>query len=288
MIDLHTHTTASDGRLTPAALVDRAAAAGVTTLGVTDHDTVAACADVASACTAVGLQAVHGIEVTAVLDRSDVHVLGYFIDIHSHPLLSFLAEQRRRRIDRVREILERLGAQGICLDADAILAPGLADAGKAAGRPWVARALVDAGHASSADEAFERWLSRGRPAFVPRTGASPTDVIAHLHAAGGLASLAHPGLTAVDQWIPEFVDAGLDAVEAYHSRHDAATTGRYLQMATRLSILITGGSDFHGDPSHGPQAPGSVTLPPAAYERLLARVRGSGSGADAHGFGRWR
>lgn len=273
MIDLHTHTTASDGRLTAAALVDRAAAAGVTTLGVTDHDTVAACEAVAAACAAAGLRAVHGIEVTAVLDRGDVHVLGYFIDIHAHPLLSFLAEQRRRRLDRVRAIVQRLAAQGIGLNADAILAPGLADTGKAAGRPWVARALVEAGHASSSDDAFERWLNRGRPAFVPRVGASPTEVIARLHEAGGLVSLAHPGLTAVDEWIPEFVDAGLDALEAYHSRHDAATTHRYLQMAARLDVLVTGGSDFHGDPSHGPQAPGAVALPPAAFDRLLARVR---------------
>jgi len=269
VIDLHTHTTASDGRLTPEALVARAATAGVTTLGVTDHDTVAACAAVSTACTAAGLQAVHGIEVTAVLDRADVHVLGYFIDIHAHALLSFLAEQRRRRIDRVREIVERLAAHGIRLDVDAILAPGLTDAGKAAGRPWVARALVDAGHASCTDEAFERWLGRGRPAFVPRVGASATDVIARLHEAGGLASLAHPGLTAVDEWIPEFVDAGLDAIEVYHSRHDVATTGRYLQMAARLKILVTGGSDFHGESSHGPAAPGSVVLPPEAFDLWL-------------------
>lgn len=272
MIDLHTHTTASDGRLTPELLVARAAEAGVTTLGVTDHDTVAACAAVSTACAAAGLQAVQGIEVTAVLDRADVHVLGYFIDIHAHALRSFLAEQRRRRIDRVREILGRLAAHGIALDADAILAPGLADTGTAVGRPWVARALVEAGHVTSTDEAFERWLSRGRPAFVPRAGASPLDVIARLHEAGGLASLAHPGLTAVDEWIPEFVDAGLDAIEVYHSAHDAATTGRYLQMAARFNVLITGGSDFHGDPSHGPVSPGSVTLPPEAFARLQARA----------------
>ena len=122
MIDLHTHTTASDGRCTPAELVARAAAAGVTTLGVTDHDTVAACRDVESACAEAGLSCLRGIEVTAVLERSDVHVLGYGIDIDSEAFLTFLAEQRQRRLERVSEIVERLRARcGIALSLDTIL-----------------------------------------------------------------------------------------------------------------------------------------------------------------------
>lgn len=274
MIDLHTHTTASDGRYAPSDLVARAVAAGVTTLGVTDHDTVAACAEVEAHCAAAGIACVPGIEVTAVLAEADVHVLGYFVDCDAAPFLAFLAEQRRRRLDRVHEMVARLRTQcGIALDAAAILAPGAHDSGRAAGRPWIARALVEAGHARSTDDAFERWLGRGRPAFVPRVGPSPVEVIARVHAANGLVSLAHPGLTRVDEWIPEFADAGLDAIEAYHSRHDAVTTNRYREMATRLHLLVTGGSDFHGDPSHGPAAPGAVVLPPDDYDRLVSRRR---------------
>ncbi|MBM3772738.1 MAG: PHP domain-containing protein [Acidimicrobiia bacterium] len=272
MIDLHTHTTASDGRCSPEGLVSRAAAAGVSTLGVTDHDTVAACADVERACAAAGLQFVAGIEVTAVLEGSDVHMLGYFIDPLSPALLDFLGAARQLRLDRVRAILERLARQGIELDADDVLRPGLADSRKAAGRPWVARALVDAGYVTGTDEAFDRWLARGRPAFVPRVGASPEEVIERLHHAGGLVSLAHPGLTRVDPRIGGFVAAGLDALEAYHSRHDEATTAHYLTMVGHLGVLITGGSDFHGDPFHGPSEPGSVTLPEEAFERLLQRA----------------
>lgn len=275
MIDLHTHTTASDGRCSPEALVSRAAAAGVTTLGITDHDTVGACAAAARACEAAGIRLVCGIEVTAVLDGSDVHVLGYFVDPQSPPLLAFLDEARQRRVDRVRAIVDRLARSGIPLDADAILQPVLADSGKAAGRPWIARALVDAGHVASASEAFDRWLARDRPAFVPRVGASPAEVIGRLHDAGGIASLAHPGLTQVDARIPEFVEAGLDAIEVYHSRHDDAATTRYLTMTQTLNVLVTGGSDFHGDPSHGPIEPGAVTLPPDAFERLLQHQRRS-------------
>lgn len=274
MIDLHTHTTASDGRCAPVDLVARAVTAGVTTLAVTDHDTVAACGPVAVACADAGVTGIAGIEVTAVLNRGDVHVLGYFIDVESPAFLSFLATQRRRRIERVQEMIERLKTRcGIALDAAAILAPGTTDTGRAAGRPWIARALVEAGHARSTDDAFERWLGQGRPAFVPRDGASPIEVIAHVHAAGGLVSLAHPGLSRVDEWIPEFAEAGLDALEAYHSRHDADTTARYLALARRLGLLVTGGSDFHGDPSHGPAAPGSVVLPPDDYARFESRWR---------------
>jgi 3',5'-nucleoside bisphosphate phosphatase len=273
VIDLHTHTTASDGRHSPQALVTRAVTAGVETLAVTDHDTVAGCAEAARACDEAGRRFVPGIEVTAVLEGADVHILGYFIDLQSPVFLGFLAEQRRRRIDRVREIVARLAALGLPLDADAILAPSRVEGGRAAGRPWVAQALVTAGFTDSTNTAFDRWLARGRPAFVPRVGVEAPVVIEQIHRAGGVASLAHPGLTAIDEWIPEFVDSGLDAIEAYHSRHDAEATRRYLTMAETLHVLVTGGSDFHGGDAHGPAAPGAVSLPEEAFDRLAARVR---------------
>jgi len=275
VIDLHTHSTASDGRLTPRELVARAAAAGVTTLALTDHDTLAGCAEAAEACATSGLRFVPGIEITAVLADADVHVLGYFVETRSPALLGFLSEQRRRRLHRVREMVERLRRLGIVLDAEAILKPGLDDAGLAAGRPWIARALVDAGYVSTTDEAFDRWLARGRPAFTPRNGPAPAEAFVRIHEAGGIASLAHPGLTRVDEWISEFVDAGLDAIEAYHSRHDPDEAARYVRLAADLHVLVTGGSDFHGDPSHGPKEPGGVVLPAADFDRLVARARGA-------------
>ena len=202
MIDLHTHTTASDGRCAPAELVARAAAAGVTVLSVTDHDTVAGYQAAAAAAATAGVELVPGIEITAVVDGADVHVLGYFIDVHSPRLLAFLAEQRRRRIDRVRQIIDRLASHGVVLDSDAILQPGLDDPGIAIGRPWIARALVAGGHVADSNQAFDRWLGRGRPAFVPRLGATPEEVVARIHEAGGIASLAHPGLVGHDEWLP--------------------------------------------------------------------------------------
>ncbi|MGE5244399.1 MAG: PHP domain-containing protein [Betaproteobacteria bacterium] len=273
MIDLHMHTTASDGRCTPPELVARAAAAGVRVMSVTDHDTLAGCAAAADACRAAGLTFVRGIEITSIRDGVDVHVLGYFLDADAPALQAFLAEQRQLRFDRVRAMLDRLATLGIALDAGAVLQPGLDDRARSVGRPWIARALVAGGYVATTSEAFDRWLARGRPAFVPRVGADPADVFARIHAAGGLASLAHPGLVGRDEWISGFVRDGADAIEAYHVDHDSGATRRYLTLADRLGVAVSGGSDYHGDPSHGSAGPGSVELPADAFARLEARAR---------------
>ena len=272
MIDLHTHTTASDGRCSPAELVSRASARGVTTLAVADHDTVAGCAAVAQACEAAGIRFVPGIEITAIAEGTDVHILGYFMDTASPSLEAFLAQQRMRRIDRVRGIVERLATRGIALDADAIVKPAVENPASSVGRPAVARALINARIVVDTREAFDTWLSRGRPGFVPRLGPTPAEVFAQVHDAGGLVSLAHPGLLAQDAWIPEFVEAGLDAIEVYHSKHDATATARYLGIARQHQLLVSGGSDFHGDDAHGPRGPGAVTLPQDAFDALAAGV----------------
>jgi predicted metal-dependent phosphoesterase TrpH len=269
LIDLHTHTTASDGRCTPAELVARAAAAGVTVLSVTDHDTVAGCEAAAEACRAANIEFVTGIEITAVRDQADVHVLGYFIDPQSPALRVFLTEQRQRRFDRVGQMIARLARLGLRLDADAILRPAVDDPSRAVGRPWIARALVAAGYVETTNEAFATWLSRGRPGFVPREGAAPDNVIARIHDAGGLASMAHPGLIGRDNWIPGLAASGLDAIEAYHTDHDADAIARYRAMAHRLTIAVSGGSDYHADESHGAPHPGSVSLPRDDFDRLV-------------------
>lgn len=274
MIDLHLHTTASDGLRSPDQLVDEAAAAGLTTISVTDHDTVAGLAPAAGRCAAVRLGFVPGIEITAVGGGRDVHMLGYFFDPAHPALLGFLERQRDHRFARVAAIAERLAAHGAPVDVAPLVAEARRHDGRSIGRPQVARALVAAGHAADTSDAFERWLGFGKPGFVPRAGAPPDEVIAILHAAGGLASLAHPGLTAIDARIPALVAAGLDAIEVYHSDHDAAARDRYLAFAREHRLLVTGGSDYHGDPAHG-LAPGSVTLPAPEWEKLSAWPRRS-------------
>ena len=279
MIDLHLHTTASDGRLSPAQLVARAATAGITTLSVTDHDTVAALAEVGAEVSARGLRLVPGIEVTAVADGRDVHVLGYFFDPASLSLAAFLEGQRALRVARVREIGGRLAILGLPVDVEALVTEAATRPGSSVGRPQVARALVGAGHVRSVQEAFDRWLATGLPAFVPRTGPGPATVIDVIHAAGGVASFAHPAVTKRDELIRPLADHGLDAIEVYHSDHTPEHQAEYLGLAMRLGLLITGGSDFHGASAPTPAHPrarrnslGRVSLPPAAFAALEDRA----------------
>lgn len=274
MIDLHLHTTASDGLYPPEALVQQAAAAGISTMAVTDHDTTAAVARTAALCAQAGLTFVPGIEITAVQEGRDVHILGYFLDPDHEGLQGFLERQRANRVARVQAMAERLAVLGVAIDAGSLLEQARHQDGRSIGRPQLARALVAAGHALDTNDAFERWLSRGRPGFLPRSGAPPHEVIAIIHEAHGLASLAHPVLARIDEGIPALRDSGLDALEVYHSEHDEPARARYLGMARRLDLLVTGGSDYHGDPAHG-LAPGTVTLPAVEWERLSEWLRRS-------------
>lgn len=272
MIDLHTHTTASDGRSAPHALVHEALAAGIRTLAVTDHDTVAGLAEAQSAAASAGLTLIPGIEITAVHDGRDVHVLGYFLNTGSSELREFLETQRQDRRRRLAEIVNRLNQLGVSIDAGPLLARAEADTGKAIGRPMVAEALVTAGHAVDIADAFEKFLVPGRPAFIERQGASPIDVIGLITRAGGLASLAHPGKTGIDPLVSEFAAAGLSALEVYHPDHDHHTKDRYREMARRYDLLVTGGSDYHGAGSGRAAAFGHVGLPEQDFARLEARA----------------
>lgn len=267
MIDLHLHTTISDGRLTPGELVRRAAKVGLRVMAVTDHDTTFGTPEVRALATAAGIEAVSGIEMTAVERGKDVHILGYFVREDDPGLAEFLTQQRVRRIARVRAIANRLASLGMVVDVEPLIRDVQQREGCSIGRPQIARALIDAGHVSSFPEAFDRWLGQDRPGFVPREGPGCEEVIDILHAAGGLASLAHPGKTAIDARIPDLCRYGLDAIEVYHSDHDAALVAHYWRIATDAGVLMTGGSDYHGVPQQGREV-GSCTLPEAAWNRL--------------------
>jgi predicted metal-dependent phosphoesterase TrpH len=270
VIDLHTHTTASDGQLEPAALVARAQAAGVRVLGVTDHDTTAGVAAATAAGAALGVTIVAGIEVTAVLDARDVHVLGYFVDPDSTMLAAFLSGQRADRVRRARAIGDRLRELDCPIDVERLVAA--TPRGKSLARPMIAAALVEAGHVGSRQEAFDRLIGEGKPAFMARQGASPAEVVTIIARAGGVASLAHPGLLGRDDIIPGLAAAGLPAIEAYHSDHDEDDVARYVALARELGLAVTGGSDFHGDHSHRQAALGTIGLPEDDYARLCERA----------------
>ncbi len=254
--------------MSPVQLVARARAAGLTTISVTDHDTVAAIAEVGELAGANGMRLVPGIEITAVDDGRDVHMLGYFFDPASVTLAALLERQRALRVARVREIGERLAALQMPVDVEPILRMAVAHPGSSVGRPQVARELVRAGYVSSVQEAFDRWLATGRPAFIRRTGPSPAAVVEAVHTAGGIASMAHPGVTRRDELIAPLVDNGMDAIEVYHSDHPPDAEQAYREMAHRLGIATSGGSDFHGEETRR-NTLGATTLPVAAFEALV-------------------
>jgi predicted metal-dependent phosphoesterase TrpH len=275
VIDLHLHTTASDGRSTPAALVREAQAAGIRVMAVTDHDTVAGIGAAASAAAAAGLEFVAGIEITAVHERRDLHMLGYFIDV-AHPELGpFLERQRAERRRRIQAIAGRLDAIGAPIDEARLLASA-EGSGRSLGRPLVAAALVDAGHAVDISDAFQRYLGEGRPAYVERAGAPPADVIALIRRVGGYSSLAHPGKMDRDAIIPGLIEAGLSAIEVFHPDHGPDDVRRYGETATRAGLLVTGGSDYHGPGSGRTAGLGKVGLPADAYDALIASRRTTG------------
>jgi predicted metal-dependent phosphoesterase TrpH len=266
------HTTASDGRLSPAELVARAAAAGLTTISVTDHDTVAAIAEVTAAAQAPGIRVVPGIEITAIDEGRDVHMLGYLFDPASEPLAALLVTQRALRVSRVREIADRLASLNLIVDVESVLLRAAARPGSSVGRPQLARELVRTGQVASVQEAFDLWLAAGRPGFVPRTGPSPAMVVETIHDAGGVASMAHPGVTRRDELIAPLVDRGLDAIEVYHSDHSPDDVAVYRRLATRLNVLVSGGSDFHGEDSFSADATGVGPGRPARTHRSTLGV----------------
>jgi predicted metal-dependent phosphoesterase TrpH len=273
VIDLHLHTTASDGKATPRELVQRARQAGLTTISVTDHDTIAALADAASAAAAAGVAFVPGIEITTLWNGTDVHVLGYFFDVQARPLLKFLATQREDRVRRVERIGATLGALGFPVDLRALLDRAAREPERSIGRPQIAQSLVEAGHVASTREAFDRFLAEGRAAFLPRHAPPPRFAIELIASADGISSLAHPGTLGRDEIVPALARQGLTAIEAYHTDHGPDAIARYLALAGRYGLAVTGGSDYHAEPEYGAQALGSVTLPGPAFDRLVEVAR---------------
>jgi predicted metal-dependent phosphoesterase TrpH len=268
------HTTASDGRLSPDALVLEAAAAGCRTIAVTDHDTVAAVSAVAAAARVAGLGFVPGIEMTAVDRGRDIHILGYFIDTNDAAFDAFLVEQRTLRRLRVTEMAARLADLGVPVDLDDVVAAA-AESGRSIGRPAVAAALVAAGHARDVQDAFDRYLAEGRPGHVPRIGAEPVAIVEWIRRAGGFASIAHPGKYGRDDLIPQLAEAGMAAVEAFHPDHADSDVARYRELAGHLGLAMTGGSDYHGPGTGRAAALGRVGLSEDAFHALMARVTGA-------------
>jgi predicted metal-dependent phosphoesterase TrpH len=266
--DLHLHTVFSDGTFSPAEVVAHARAQQLSALALTDHDTVEGCAPTAAACAAVGIEFVSGTELTAEQDGDEVHILGYSIDVQNAVFLAQIAQFQEVRQQRIREMVSRLNQRGIPLRAETVFA--LANC-RSPGRPHVARALVKEGLCGGLDEAFERFLKKDRPAWVPKFKMSAEGAVKLIHQAGGVAVLAHPGLNRGDDVIPKVVAAGVDGIECFHTKHSLNDSQRYLGMAARYGLLVTGGSDCHGY-NKGRPLIGTVRVAFEHVERLRARA----------------
>ena len=266
--DLHLHTSFSDGTYSPEELASLGHKHGLAAMSLTDHDTVEGCCRMSEACAREGIEFIPGTELTTEAGGQELHLLGYGIDLANTRLLSELAHFQLVRQNRIREMAARLNELGVPLQPEAVFA--IANC-RSPGRPHVARALVQAGHCASLDEAFERFLKLHRPAWVPKKKFPARDAIALVHQAGGVAVMAHPGLNRSDDAIPEMVEAGLDGIECFHTKHSASTASHYLKIAEKHRLLVTGGSDCHGM-NKGKPLIGSIKLPYEYVEKLKERL----------------
>ncbi|HLX69872.1 MAG TPA: PHP domain-containing protein [Verrucomicrobiae bacterium] len=266
--DLHLHTNFSDGTFTPEELVSHAAKQRLVAIALTDHDTVEGCERAANACRALEIEFIAGTELTAEQNDNEIHILGYLVDTHNPKLLSEIAKFQAVRQSRIHEMVAKLNDLNVPLRAEDVFA--LANC-RSPGRPHVARALVKAGLVGSLDEAFERFLKKHRPAWVPKAKMSALVAIELIHQAGGLAVMAHPGLNRSDEVIPDLVEAGLDGIECFHTKHSTAIAEHYLEIADKFNLLVTGGSDCHGL-SKGKPLIGTIHLPYQHVEKLKAKA----------------
>lgn len=266
--DLHVHTTASDGTLTPSALVRRAAERGLAAVAITDHDSVEGIPEALRAVASLTehpIAVIPGVELSAVHRSRDIHLLGYFVH-HTDPSLSaHLEDLRSARRHRAETIVAALTAAGYAITLDEVLE---LSAGGAVGRSHVARALVDRGHAEDVTDAFSRLLGRGKPFYVAKDVRTPLEVLRIVREAGGVPVLAHPGITRADDLIPELIDAGLAGIEAFHAEHTPEQRERYQALARRHGLIATGGTDYHGPLAPNPPL-GSTDVPVEALTSLF-------------------
>jgi 3',5'-nucleoside bisphosphate phosphatase len=265
-VDLHSHTTASDGTLSPRELVRAAVKRGVRVLAITDHDSTDGLAEALDeAARHPPITIVPGLEINCDVPGGEVHVLGYYVDLEAPWFQDFLREQRAERVARVHRIAARLAELGMPIDPEEVFA--IVKEGSA-GRPHVAQVMVHRGYVKSVREAFDKWLHASGPANVPRKRLTPAEAVAIIRRAGGVPVFAHPGLASRDDMVPELVAAGLMGIETYYAEHSAAQTAHYKDLCHQHGLVATGGSDYHGERSGRTNPLGHPPVPMRVYDEL--------------------
>jgi len=267
LCDLHLHTIYSDSTYTPQQLVEQASKAQVKVIAVCDHDTVSGIKPVIEAARPFEIEVIPAIELTAEYDGLEIHILGYLIEFEDEAFVRQLEVLKKRRIERIYKIAEKLKDMGVVINADDVLA--LSNNKGSVGRPHIARVLVKSGHCRTIGEAFEKYIGDNCPAYVCGFKFSPAEAILLIRNTKGVSVLAHPYTLRDDNLIPLLVKDGIQGLEVYYPEHSASLTERYKSLAEKYGLLITGGSDCHGDARSDVKI-GSVRVPYEMVERLKA------------------
>jgi predicted metal-dependent phosphoesterase TrpH len=264
-VDLHIHSSHSDGRQSPQQVVDVALGMGLKAISITDHDVVSGYLEAAEYARGKSIDVIAGIELSASKKDDDIHLLGYLIRPDHEGLLKALERFRRIRNERGKKMVKRLADIGVKIEYEDVLQ----SAGNAAlGRPHLAEALAKNGIVASYNEAFNKYLALDGPVYVPKAKLTPTEAIDLIHQAGGMAAMAHPALTNRDDMIEEMAAAGLDGMEVFHPTHGRAARKKYRQIARHYKLFITGGSDSHNRKGRYGHI-GQENVPYGCYEKLM-------------------
>ncbi len=266
--DLHTHTIHSDGALSPLELITKAKSIGLHTISITDHDTVNAIKEAITIGNEHSIEVIPGIELSASYNGSEIHILGYFVNVENSALLESLVIFREERLKRVERIVGKLNRMNIPLTVESVIAKA---GGGSVGRPHVANALVNEGYASSYKQAFNKYIGDGRPAYEKKSAVSTEETIRLITDAGGLSFLAHPGRSIDEATLTHLIKSGMDGIEVIHPSHTPELVQYYRGIVSQYYLLESGGSDFHGGLKNDDQLFGHINIPRATVEAMRNR-----------------
>jgi predicted metal-dependent phosphoesterase TrpH len=267
--DLHTHTTNSDGALSPYELITKAKSVGLSIISITDHDTVNGIDEAIEISKEFDIEVIPGTELSATYHGNEIHILGYFVD-HTNPiLLESLAFYRAERLKRVERIVDKLNRMNIPLSVESVLANAN---GGSVGRPHVANALVNEGYTTNYHQAFNKYIGEGKPAYEKKSEVTPEETVKLISAAGGLSFLAHPGRNLDETTLMHLINAGLDGIEVVHPSHTPQLVEHYRGIVNEYCLLESGGSDFHGGAKGDDGNFGNIGLPVAKVEVMRNRL----------------